>query len=213
MWICSAFRAITGAKRKMRSFVWPVLQTRFKKSLWLFLSGRIRGLSVPVTQKPLKNDTAKFTKCSSWCSDSSGGENVRKKNSRWARKFLAELCGTDLRELPASPGLLVVVKLPVSAPGPPRPGSLPARWLTPGYSCQVQRKAAPTFDLGVCSVVGIRCCSGSCYCVIRDVGHETVILYWFPTPLREFIINSFIKLFSWEIPDCRPWEIYKDSPG
>lgn len=119
---CSTFRAITGAKRKMRSFAWPVSQTCFKKSSWLFLSGRIRGLSVPVTQKPLKNDTAKFAKYFPWSSNSSGGENVRKKNPRWARKLLAELCGTDMRELSASPGLDVVVKLPVSAAGTCWPG-------------------------------------------------------------------------------------------
>ena len=112
---CSAFRAVSGAIRKMRSFVWPVSQTHFKTSSWLFLSGRIRGLSVPVTQKPLKNDTAKFAKYFPWCSDSSGGENVRKKNPRWACKLLAESCRTDMRELSASPGLDVVVKLPVSA--------------------------------------------------------------------------------------------------
>lgn len=46
---CSTFRAITGVKRKMRSFAWPVLQTCFKKSSWLFLTGRIRGFSVPET--------------------------------------------------------------------------------------------------------------------------------------------------------------------
>lgn len=75
---CSTFRA----KRKMRSFAWPVLQTCCKKSSWLFVSGRIRSFSVPGTQiaKPLKDATAKFVRYFLWCSDSSGGENVRKKN-------------------------------------------------------------------------------------------------------------------------------------
>lgn len=71
---CSIFRAVTGAKRKMKSFAWPDSQTCFEKSSWLF-PFRIRGLSVPVTQKPLKNDTAKFAKYFSWCSDRSAGEN------------------------------------------------------------------------------------------------------------------------------------------
>lgn len=145
---CSAFRAITGAKKKMRSFVWPVSHTCFKKSSWLFLSGRIRGLSVPVTPKPLKNDTAKFAKYLPWCSDSSGGENVREKTPcrvvwDWHERAVSfswagccskalSLCCLGLAHL----------------------GLLPACWLTPDYSCQVQRKATPSFHLWMCSAVG-----------------------------------------------------------
>lgn len=137
--------------------------TCFKKSLWLFLSGRIRGLSVPVTPKPLKNDTAKFAKYLPWCSDSSGGENVRKKTPcrvvwDWHERAVSfswagccskalSLCCLGLAHL----------------------GLLPACWLTPGYSCQVQGKATPSFHLWMCSAVGIRCYSGFCYCVMCNV--------------------------------------------
>lgn len=193
-WSCGSFRAVTAAKRRTRSFAWSLLQTHFKKSLWLFLPGRIRGLSVLVTWKPLQNDTTKFAKYFPWWAER------KEDKSPWARKLLAELCGTDRRELSASPRLDVLGKLPV----PACPGSLPY----PGYSCQVQGKATPSFSLGMCSVLGIRCYWGSHWCVICSVAHETAILHWFPTPLHEFIINSFIMLFLWEIPDCRPWEVY-----
>lgn len=124
----------------------------------------------------------------------------RRTNPQWAHKLLTELCGTDRRELSASPRLDVVGELPVL------PAQAPC--LTPGYSCPAQGKAAPPFTLGMCSVLGLRCYSGSCCCVICSVAHETAILHWFPTPLHEFIINSFIMLFSREIPDCCPWEVY-----
>lgn len=65
-WSCGTFRAVTAAKSRTRSFAWSLLQTPFKKSLWLFLPGTIRGLSVLVTRKPLKNDTTKFAKYFSW---------------------------------------------------------------------------------------------------------------------------------------------------
>lgn len=115
---CSTFllleRAITGAKRKMRSFAWLVADS-LQEVLVAAPVRQDKGLVSSTDTKPLKNDTANFAKYFRWCSNSSGGENVRRKNPRWACERLAELCGTDMRELSASPGLDGVVKLPVSA--------------------------------------------------------------------------------------------------
>lgn len=124
-----------------------------------------------------------------------GGQKLRRRNPQWARR----LWGTVRRELSASPGLDLVGKLSV----PACPGSLPySRLFLPST------RKTPSFSLGMCSVLGIRCYSGSCCCVKCSVAHETAILHWFPTPLHEFIINSFIMLLLREIPDCRPWEVY-----
>lgn len=193
-WSCGTFRAVTAAKSRMRSFAWSLLQTPFKKSLWLFLPGTIRGLSVLVTRKPLKNDTTKFAKYFSWWAECKEDKSPVSMQAAcravwdWQERAVSFSWAGCFRKAP-SPCL-------------PRLPAL-SRLFLPST-----RKSNTFFSLGMCSVLGIRCYSGSHCCVICSVAHETAILHWFPTPLHEFIINSFIMLFLWEIPDCRPWEVY-----